>query len=61
MRTDTFYTYQFDLTFSPTGFSNTPPIKSYYTIHEQECVTFDASSGRVVVAGYQPMSIERSK
>ena len=61
IKTDTTYAYQFDLTITPTGIANTAPIKTYYAVHEQECITFDASSGRVVVAGYQPISVDRCK
>jgi hypothetical protein len=33
--------------------------RNYYETLLQYCITFDASSGRVVTSGYQPMTIER--
>ncbi|HUI29006.1 MAG TPA: hypothetical protein VLX91_02225 [Candidatus Acidoferrales bacterium] len=56
-KTDTSYAYQFRLTITPTGIGNTPPVKICYVINEQHCVMFDVSSGRVVAAGYQPISV----
>lgn len=38
-----------------------PSAKKYYAVYETRCVTFDASSGRVVTAGYQPIFVTECK
>jgi hypothetical protein len=34
---------------------NEVPVKKYYEVHEVYCVNFEASSGRVVMMGYEPL------
>lgn len=38
-----------------------PSVKKYYAVYERYCVTFDASSGRVVTQGYQPILVTDCK